>query len=79
MSRQIIDCRRLLCPMPVIKVQNAIQGLAPGSQVEAICTDPGVLKDIPAWSRINGHRVLETKSQDGEYIVIVEVVQDSDS
>jgi tRNA 2-thiouridine synthesizing protein A len=65
--------------MPVIKVQNAIQGLAPGSQVEAICTDPGVLKDIPAWSRINGHRVLETKSQDGEYIVIVEVVQDSDS
>ncbi|MBT2970182.1 MAG: SirA family protein [gamma proteobacterium symbiont of Ctena orbiculata] len=75
MSRRIIDCRRLLCPMPVIKVQNAIEGLPGGSQVEAVCTDPGALKDIPAWSRINGHRVLEATSRDGEYIVVVEVVE----
>ncbi|MES9969132.1 MAG: sulfurtransferase TusA family protein [Candidatus Thiodiazotropha sp.] len=80
MSRQIIDCRRLLCPMPVIRVQDAVQGLPAGTQLEAICTDPGALKDIPAWSRINGHRVVEVKSVDGEYIVVVEVVdQDSDS
>ncbi|MET0069432.1 MAG: sulfurtransferase TusA family protein [Candidatus Thiodiazotropha sp.] len=79
MSRQIIDCRRLLCPMPVIKVQNAIEGLPGGSQVEAICTDPGALKDIPAWSRINGHRVVEAATRDGEYIVVVEVVEDSTS
>ncbi|MES9924469.1 MAG: sulfurtransferase TusA family protein [Candidatus Thiodiazotropha endolucinida] len=79
MNRRIIDCRRLLCPMPVIKVQDAVEGLSAGAQVEAVCTDPGVLKDIPAWSRINGHRVIEAKSLDGEYIVIVEVVQDSES
>jgi tRNA 2-thiouridine synthesizing protein A len=65
--------------MPVIKVQNAIEGLPAGSQVEAVCTDPGALKDIPAWSRINGHRVLEVENRDGEYIVVVEVVEDSDS
>ena len=65
--------------MPVIKVQNAIQGLPAGTLVEAICTDPGALKDIPAWSRINGHHVVEVKSLDGEYIVVVEVVKDSDS
>ncbi|MCU7942104.1 MAG: sulfurtransferase TusA family protein [Candidatus Thiodiazotropha sp. (ex Cardiolucina cf. quadrata)] len=79
MNRRIIDCRRLLCPMPVIKVQDAVEGLPAGDQVEAVCTDPGVLKDIPAWSRINGHRVVEAKSLGGEYIVIVEVVQDSES
>ncbi|MEW8027043.1 MAG: sulfurtransferase TusA family protein [Candidatus Thiodiazotropha sp.] len=78
MSRRIIDCRRLLCPMPVIKVQDAIEDFPAGTWVEAICTDPGALKDIPAWSRINGHRVIETKSLDGEYIVIVEVVRDGD-
>jgi tRNA 2-thiouridine synthesizing protein A len=65
--------------MPVIKVQNAIEGLPAGSQVEAVCTDPGALKDIPAWSRINGHRVLEVENRDGEYIVVVEVVEVSDS
>ncbi|MET0067133.1 MAG: sulfurtransferase TusA family protein [Candidatus Thiodiazotropha sp.] len=74
-----IDCRRLLCPMPVIRVQNAIEQLPPGSRVEAVCTDPGALNDIPAWSRINGHRVVETNTVAGEYIVVVEVAGDSPS
>jgi tRNA 2-thiouridine synthesizing protein A len=63
--------------MPVIKVQNAVEGVASGTLIEAICTDPGVLKDIPAWSRINGHRVVEVKTQYSEYVVVVEVVKDS--
>lgn len=73
MSREIVDARRLLCPMPVIRVQDRVKGLEPGTIVEAICTDPGVLNDIPAWCRINGHKVLETRTDDGEYIVVVEV------
>ncbi|MCG8051235.1 MAG: sulfurtransferase TusA family protein [Candidatus Thiodiazotropha taylori] len=76
MKRHQIDCRRLLCPMPVIKVQNAIEDLPVGTLVEAICTDPGALNDIPAWSRINGHRLVETRTDDGEYIVVVEVADE---
>ena len=59
--------------MPVIKVQKAVESLPAGSLVEAVCTDPGVMNDIPAWSRINGHRVVETRTDDGEYIVVIEV------
>ena len=59
--------------MPVIRVQNAVEELAPGTVVEAVCTDPGALKDIPAWCRINGHRVVETRSESEEYVVVVEV------
>ncbi|MEJ2608615.1 MAG: sulfurtransferase TusA family protein [Candidatus Thiodiazotropha sp.] len=73
MTRHLIDCRRLLCPMPVIKVQKAVESLSRGSQVEAVCTDPGAMNDIPAWSRINGHKVVETRKVNGEYIVVVEV------
>jgi tRNA 2-thiouridine synthesizing protein A len=68
-----IDCRRLLCPMPVIRVQDKVATLAPGDRLTAVCTDPGALNDIPAWCRINGHRVLETTSRDGEHLVILEV------
>ncbi len=73
MSRIVLDARRLLCPMPVIRVQNRVAELAPGTVVEVICTDPGALNDIPAWCRINGHRVLETRSDGDEYLVVVEV------
>lgn len=69
----VVDARRLLCPMPVIRVQNAVKKLSPGSRVKAICTDPGALSDIPAWSRINGHKIIETTSRDDEHIIILEV------
>ncbi|HEC15895.1 MAG TPA: sulfurtransferase TusA family protein [Sedimenticola sp.] len=73
MTRVTVDARRLLCPMPVIRVQNKVRELEPGAIVEAICTDPGALNDIPAWCRINGHKVLETRSEDGEHIIVLEV------
>ena len=68
-----IDARRLLCPLPVIRVQNRVQELASGTVVKAVCTDPGALIDIPAWCRINGHEVLETHSKADEYIVTLRV------
>jgi len=63
--------------MPVIRVQSAVESLPEGARLEAVCTDPGALQDIPAWARVNGHRVLETRTQDGEYIVVVEVGPES--
>ena len=59
--------------MPVIRVQNRVAELEPGTVLEAVCTDPGVLNDIPAWCRINGHKVIETRSEATEYVVVVEV------
>ena len=72
MIREVLNARRLLCPLPVIRTQDKIKQMQPGDQLEVICTDPGVVQDIPAWCRINGHKVLETLSGDHEYIVIIE-------
>ncbi len=66
-----VDARRLLCPMPVIRIQDAIKQVAVGDCVEITCTDPGVLNDIPAWSRINGHSVVNIIQ--GEYEIVITV------
>ncbi len=71
--KTVLDCRRLLCPLPVIRVQDKVATLSPGDILEAECTDPGVLNDIPAWCRINGHRIIETRSESGLYRVAIEV------
>jgi tRNA 2-thiouridine synthesizing protein A len=73
MTRHRVDCHRLLCPMPVIRVQDKVAASQPGDEIEAICTDPGAMQDIPAWCRINGHTVLDQREQDDEYIIIVRV------
>lgn len=62
-----LDARNLLCPMPVIRVQDKVATLSPGDEVMVVCTDPGALVDIPAWCRINGHEVVAT-SEDGDEI-----------
>ena len=72
---ETLDCQRLLCPMPVIRVQDRVAELVPGDNLTAVCSDPGVLQDIPAWCRINGHEVVETQSLEGEYRVTMRVGQ----
>ena len=74
-NKHIIDARRLLCPMPVIRTQEAIEKFNNGDQVQVECTDPGVLYDIPAWAKVHGHKLIETHEQDYEYIVVIEVVK----
>lgn len=69
-----LDARRLLCPMPVIKAQNKIKELAVGDTLEMTCTDPGVLHDIPAWCKVNGHRVLSAEKIDRDIIITIEVM-----
>ena len=73
-----LDAKRMLCPMPVIRTQDKINTLNVGDVLEVVCTDPGALQDVPAWCRINGHKVLETKTTDDEVFIIIEVCGEGD-
>ena len=73
MSNHTLDAKRMLCPMPVIRTQDKIKTLSVGDVLEVVCTDPGALQDVPAWCRINGHKVLETKETEDEVFIVIEV------
>lgn len=68
-----LDVRGQLCPIPVIRTQNQAKKLAPGDQLEVLCSDPGAVNDIPAWCRINGHSVVEIKDESDEIIITIEI------
>lgn len=73
MSHFEVDARRLLCPMPVIRTQDKVKNLSSGDTVEVFCTDPGAANDIPAWCRINGHKVISIVEDQNELKILVEV------
>jgi len=60
---KILDLKGLLCPMPVVEVSKAFKDLPVGSVIEATATDPGVLADIPAWTRTTGNELVNIERE----------------
>jgi tRNA 2-thiouridine synthesizing protein A len=58
----------------VIRTQNRIAELASGDTLEVQATDPGALHDIPAWCRVHGHEILETRRDGNDIVITVRVV-----
>lgn len=58
-----LNLEGLLCPIPVVKVSQAIKEIPVGGVIEAFATDPGVLADIPAWCKTTGNELLKMERQ----------------
>ncbi len=67
----VLDLKGLLCPMPIVKLAQAIKNVPVGGTLEAVATDPGVLADVPAWARSSGNElvVLEKREKDFRFVV----------
>ena len=70
-----LDFKGLLCPMPVVKMAQAIKQVQVGELVEAVATDPGVMADIPAWARSTGHELVSLEKQDKVFRFVVKRVK----
>ena len=70
-----LDFKGLLCPMPVVKIAQAIKQVEIGEMVEAVATDPGVMADIPAWARSTGHELVALEKQDKVFRFVVKRVK----
>ena len=68
-----LDARRLLCPLPVIRTQDKVETMDAGDYLVIQSTDHGVINDIPAWCRINGHEVVSIDEQDYEIVIKIRV------
>lgn len=60
-----VDSKNLLCPMPIIKLSQALKRVEVGQTILTETTDPGSQYDIAAWARQTGN-VLVSTEQDGK-------------
>ncbi len=54
----VLDCYGLLCPVPVRKTAEAIQGIPAGQVLEIIATDEWFGPDLESWLRHHPHELL---------------------
>ncbi len=63
----VLDCRGLMCPLPLLKTQQVLHGLQVGQTLEVLTTDSQFQLDLEAWARQAGHEVVALGLRDGSY------------
>jgi tRNA 2-thiouridine synthesizing protein A len=58
MSETLLDVQGLSCPLPVLKANKALRGLAPGARLTVLATDPASVKDFSAFCQETGHELV---------------------
>ncbi len=72
MPDQVLDTKGLNCPLPILKAKKSISQMEIGQTLEVLSTDPGSVKDFEALCRQTGHKLLESKREDGIYVFLLE-------
>ncbi|GAA0606552.1 sulfurtransferase TusA family protein [Kribbella sandramycini] len=62
-----LDCRGLLCPLPVIKLAKALPTVAVGDTVTVLADDPAAATDIAAWCRMRAQELVS--AAENTYVV----------
>lgn len=58
-----LDARGLHCPMPILKSRKALKSLKINQVLEIFTSDPGSVKDIPAWVHVTGQELLSSEER----------------
>ncbi|GGD18116.1 sulfurtransferase TusA family protein [Nocardioides daphniae] len=59
-----LDCRDMLCPLPVIELAKAFPGVPVGGVVAVVTRDVAARTDVPAWCRMRGQEYVGEETTD---------------
>jgi TusA-related sulfurtransferase len=54
-----LDCTALSCPLPIVRVSQAIKDMSCGQTLLVEAADPAFRSDLEAWLQTMGHELLE--------------------
>ena len=62
-----LDVKGLNCPLPILRTKKALAEMQSGQVLRVLATDPGSLKDFPAFARQTGNELAEQKEEKGVF------------
>lgn len=69
---RVVDTRGMACPLPVLKARKALLGMAPGSRLRVVASDPMAAIDIPHFCAEAGHVLVSQAKSEGEFVFVIE-------
>lgn len=58
-----LDVKGLNCPLPILRTKKALAEMESGQILRIQATDPGALKDFPAFAKQTGNELLEQSEE----------------
>ena len=55
---ETLDAVGLMCPMPIVELAKRMKAIAPGTVLEVLSDDEGVVEDVPSWCNRTGNEYL---------------------
>ncbi len=65
MSERLLDVRGLACPLPVLRANKVLRGMAAGERLRVLATDRSSAADMQAYCRESGHALLSCSDEAG--------------
>jgi tRNA 2-thiouridine synthesizing protein A len=53
-----LDVKGLNCPLPILRTKKALAEMETGQILRVVATDPGAMKDFPAFAKQTGNELL---------------------
>jgi tRNA 2-thiouridine synthesizing protein A len=69
-----LDCRGLVCPMPLVKARQALMVVEPGATICVLATDPASVEDFSSFCEATGHKLLQSERNEQIFIYVLEKV-----
>ena len=66
-----IDAIGLKCPLPVLRLQKRLAGLAPGRTARLLASDPMAQIDVPHFCAEAGHDLLDSAETGGHFAFVI--------
>jgi tRNA 2-thiouridine synthesizing protein A len=66
-----VDAAGLLCPLPVLRARKRLAGMAPGTVLRLIATDPAAIVDVPHFCAEAGHDLISVAEEDGAQVYLI--------
>lgn len=60
-----VDACGLMCPLPLLRLKKALQGLDDGKVVRVLATDPAAVLDFGVFIEQAGHSLLKSEEHNG--------------
>lgn len=72
MKEHLLDCLGEACPIPLMKTEKKMNSMNVGDVLIVQIDHSCAMKNLPEWSRTQGHNVEIEEVGDGEWEVVIE-------